>query len=340
MSETDRPRRVDEKSTSDDRGEKQAGNPAEIGADRDMEAAMSRALAPVVARAVNGEGEKEPKLAPIPPVSIDQPKASDNRGDKPVAFTGGERPGPDMPRATPGAGPGTTRPMPAEPVSMAMPPPPIQPPSPTPPKPASAARPAGAAPAGSGTTTGGEARGASMTASIADMPPPTAIGMRPAQTPPRNLVYDHLVEGDDDVIGLITYSLYKKDKRDWIIAWRNQHGTDPSPDQVEAFVAAQMTFAQRDRYRTAARQVLDAYASVAVEMEKPLIVREGIAGRVDDAVKRVESSGRWWRQFPAALLGGMLATAILVGAVAILVALDIDIAGYLGFDAGGANGVP
>ena len=179
-----------------------------------------------------------------------------------------------------------------------------------------------------------------MTASIADMPPPTAIGMRPAQMPPRNLVYDHLVEGDDDVIGLITYSLYKKDKRDWIIAWRNQHGTDPSPDQVEAFVAAQMTFAQRDRYRTAARQVLDAYASVAVEMEKPLIVREGIAGRVDDAVKRVESSGRWWKQFPAALLGGMLATAILVGAVAILVALDIDIAGYLGFDAGGANGVP
>ena len=336
MSETDRPRGVDEKSSPDARGEKQGGNPAEIGADRDMEAAMSRALAPVVARAVNGEGEREPKLVPIPPVSIDQPKASANRGDKPAADAGGEGPGPDMPRPAPDAGGGTMRPMPAEPVSTAMPPP--IPPTAPPPKPASAARPAGAAPAGGGATTAGEARGASMTASTADTPTP--IGVRQAQTPPRNLVYDHLVEGDDDVIGLITYSLYKKDKRDWIIAWRSQHGTDPAPDQVEAFVAAQMTFAQRDRYRTAARQVLDAYASVAVEMEKPLIVREGIAGRVDDAVKRVESSGRWWRQFPAALLGGMLATAILVGAVAILVALDIDIAGYLGFDAGGANGVP
>ncbi len=331
----DRPRPADEKPSTDDRDEKQGGNPAEIGADRDMEAAMSRALAPVVARAVNGEGEGEPKLAPIPAVSIDQPKVKS--GDKPTTEAGLERHGPDLPRTAPNAGRGAARPMPAEPVAAAMPPPPPIPPA----KPASAARPAGAVPAGSiGTSTGGEARGASMTASIADTPQPTPIGMRSSPTPPRNLVYDHLVEGDDDVIGLICYSLYKKDKRDWIIAWRNQHATDPAPDQVEAFVAAQMTFAQRDRYRTAARQVLDAYASVAVEMEKPLIVREGIAGRVDEAVKRVESSGRWWKQFPAALLGGMLATAILVGAVAILVALDIDIAGYLGFDAGGANGVP
>ena len=175
---------------------------------------------------------------------------------------------------------------------------------------------------------------------MADIPPPPT-GIRQAPVPLANRVYDNLVEGDDDVIGLITYSLYKKDKRDWIVAWRGQHDAEPTADQIEAFVAGQMTFAQRDRYRTAARQVLDAYASVAVEMEKPLIVREGIAGRVEDVAKRVESSGRWWRQFPAALLGGMLATAILVGAIAILVALDVDVAGYLGFEqAGGANGLP
>ena len=164
---------------------------------------------------------------------------------------------------------------------------------------------------------------------MTEMQPPPVIGRD--TTPVRNRVFDHLVEGDDDVIGLITYSLYKKDKRDWIIAWREQHGAEPTADQVEAFVAGQMTFAQRDRYRTAARQVLDAYASVAVEMEKPLIVREGIAGRVEQATQKLESSGRWWRQFPAALLGGMLATAILVGAIAVLVAFDVDIAGYLGF---------
>ena len=45
---------------------------------------------------------------------------------------------------------------------------------------------------------------------------------------PHNRVYDHLVEGEDDVIGLITYSLYKQDKRDWLMAWKRQHGREPT----------------------------------------------------------------------------------------------------------------
>lgn len=155
-----------------------------------------------------------------------------------------------------------------------------------------------------------------------------------------NRVYDHLVEGDDDVIGLITYSLYEKDRRDWLQHWQRQHGADPTADQHEAFVEAQLTFSQRDRYRSAARQVLDAYASVAVDLEKPVIIRDGIAGRVEDAAKRVEGSGRWWRQLPAAVVGGIAAALVIAGIVAILVAAGVDIAGYLGFEqAGAADGL-
>lgn len=151
-----------------------------------------------------------------------------------------------------------------------------------------------------------------------------------------NRVYDHLVEGDDDVIGLITYSLYEKDRRDWLQHWQRQHGADPTADQFEAFVEAQLTFSQRDRYRSAARQVLDAYASVAVDLEKPVIIRDGIAGRVEDAAKRVEGSGRWWRQLPAAVVGGIAAALVIAGIIAILVAAGVDIAGYLGFEQTGA----
>ncbi len=34
-----------------------------------------------------------------------------------------------------------------------------------------------------------------------------------------NRAYEQLVSGDDDLIGLIAYSLYKKDKRDFYIGW-------------------------------------------------------------------------------------------------------------------------
>jgi hypothetical protein len=293
---------------------------SESGADRDMEAAMSRALAPVVARAVSGEPDSEPKLPPVPPVTIERPAKDALPGNKEQpaeekAPLAGSRPAPAQDKVPPrSSGPSLNTMPPPQPMPSAAPAKPQQ----RPPEPMAAVA---AAPVSTG-----QPRGAAM-GDVQMM----SVSRQEAPVVAPNRVYDHLVEGDDDVIGLITYSLYKKDKRDWIIRWREQHGTEPSPDQVEAFVAAQMTFAQRDRYRSAARQVLDAYASVAVEMEKPLIVREGIAGRVDEAVRKVESSSRWWRQFPAALLGGMLATAIFVGVIAILVAVGVDIPGYLGF---------
>ena len=180
--------------------------------------------------------------------------------------------------------------------------------------------------------------------------PPVA---RPAYVPPApalapiprvpNRVYEHLVEGDDDVIGLIAYSLYKHDKRQWLMTWRAQHGAEATADQVEAFVNGQMTSGQRERYRTAARQVLDSYALVAVDMEKPQITREAVAGRVEAAARKVEASHRWWRQIPGVLIGAILSVGILIGVIAILVALDFDVGTYLGIaaePAGETNVVP
>jgi len=149
----------------------------------------------------------------------------------------------------------------------------------------------------------------------------------------RNRIYEHLVEGEDDVIGLITYSLYKQDKRDWLSNWIARHGTDPTTDQVEAFIDAQMTVAQRERYRNAARQVLDAYASVAVDVEKPVIIRDAIAGRVEDAATKVERSGNWWRQLGIAVVAGVVTVAVVALLIVVLVEAGVDLAGYLGFEA-------
>ena len=336
-----------------------------VAPDADMEAAMSQALAPVVARATNGTAEsgvievtsageaRTPVAAapevPEPTIPASAPVAAESMNPpdvSPVTEPGAPDSSPRQPRSdsaarkkhteaeplerTPelpvvgsspfdgissqGRSDPTANPMDTaeEPPAEPAPPPEVksaEPPEPTPdPPPVAAAR----------------------ASEFAVMVEPSA----------GNRVYDHLVEGDDDVIGLITYSLYEKDRRDWLQHWQRQHGADPTADQHEAFVEAQLTFSQRDRYRSAARQVLDAYASVAVDLEKPVIIRDGIAGRVEDAAKRVEGSGRWWRQLPAAVVGGIAAALVIAGIVAILVAAGVDIAGYLGFEqAGAADGL-
>lgn len=283
--------------------------------DPDIEAAMSQALAPVVARAAN---EAKPMAADTEaPAATDVVIAAPPPNDAPVADPDiDDAPAADAePSETPVAkgGPAKTAPSgenkmsesEAKPVKSAPEPDAGQVVSPTPVA-ASTARPA----AGGSASAGGA---------------PSA----------RNRIYDHLVEGEDDVIGLITYSLYERDRRDWLQQWQRQHGTEPTAEQYEAFIEAQLTFAQRDRYRTAARQVLDAYASVAVDLERPVIIREGVAGRVEEAAKRVEGSGRWWRQLPAAIAGGAIMAVVLVAIIAILVAAGVDVAGYLGFEAAG-----
>ena len=142
------------------------------------------------------------------------------------------------------------------------------------------------------------------------------------------------------MIGLIAYSLYKKDKRDWLIAWTNQNGAEPTAEQMAVFVDAQTTLTQRERYRNAARQVIDAYASVAVDLEKPAIIRGALVGRAEEAARKVETASRWPRRLLSGFIGGALALLVLVGVIAILIAAGVDLAGYLGFEAGGGNGLP
>ncbi|MGD9739851.1 MAG: hypothetical protein AB7O56_14990 [Bauldia sp.] len=181
------------------------------------------------------------------------------------------------------------------------------------------------------------------TAPVERVEQPRRFPVRASAPPMINRVYDHIVEAPDDVIGFIAYALYKQDKRDWMVTWNERHSAEPTEDQVEAFVNAQMTVAQRDRYRSAARQILDAYALVAVDSERVLITRDAVAGRVEAAAEKVEEavakSRRFWRQFFLVLIGGIIAAGLVIGVVAILVAAGIDVAGYLGFEQAAAPDV-
>jgi hypothetical protein len=124
--------------------------------------------------------------------------------------------------------------------------------------------------------------------------------------------YEQLVSGDEDLIGLIAYALYKKDKRDFYISWSEQHGGPPQTEHVRAFTATVLTLGQQLRYRTAARDMLDAYAKTVSDAEKPLIEKGAVTERFEDAARKVEESVRWYRQVPAGIVGGLILAVVLV----------------------------
>ena len=143
------------------------------------------------------------------------------------------------------------------------------------------------------------------------------------EAPELNRAYEQLVSGDDDLIGLIAYALYKKDKRDFHIGWQEQHGSAPQDDHVKAFVATVLTLGQQLRYRTAARDMIDAYAKTVSDAEKPLIEKGAVTERFEQAARKVEESTRWYRQIPAGIVAGLVFAVIVIGALVGLGYADI-----------------
>jgi hypothetical protein len=126
-----------------------------------------------------------------------------------------------------------------------------------------------------------------------------------------NRAFEQLVSGEDDLIGLIAYSLYKKDKREFYLGWMEQHGAPPQADHVRAFTATVLTLGQQLRYRTAARDMIDAFAKTVSDAEKPLIEKSAVTDRLEQAARRVEESGRWYRQIPAGIVAAIAFAAVL-----------------------------
>ena len=50
-----------------------------------------------------------------------------------------------------------------------------------------------------------------------------------------NFIYDKLVEDEDDILGIIAYSFYKRQKIEFVRNFKGTHGTDPSDHDLKVF---------------------------------------------------------------------------------------------------------
>src|SRR3546814_19506040 len=102
-----------------------------------------------------------------------------------------------------------------------------------------------------------------------------------------------LVTASDDLVGLVAYALYKRHKRDWLLALRSKR--EPTPEDAEAFLTTVVT--SLDSYRERARVALVEYGSGYVEDARPQTAIEAHEGRLAEAAdKRKEERrvGKRW----------------------------------------------
>ena len=73
----------------------------------------------------------------------------------------------------------------------------------------------------------------------------------------RNPVFEMLVSGDNDIIGLVAYSIYKQNKRDWLIAFSHVKGREPTEDERASYIIGESTPRRLATFRHLAEATLE-----------------------------------------------------------------------------------
>ncbi|MBV8850172.1 MAG: hypothetical protein JOZ16_11380, partial [Methylobacteriaceae bacterium] len=72
----------------------------------------------------------------------------------------------------------------------------------------------------------------------------------------RNPVFSHLVTSDNDIVGLVAYSIYKQNKLDWLLAFQRAVGREPSELENTAYIIGEATPRRLATYRHLAESTL------------------------------------------------------------------------------------
>jgi len=72
----------------------------------------------------------------------------------------------------------------------------------------------------------------------------------------RNPIFDALVTPDDDVVGLVAYSLYKQNKRAWLDDFIKATGRAPTEAESRAYIIGESTERRLNTYRHLAAATL------------------------------------------------------------------------------------
>lgn len=82
---------------------------------------------------------------------------------------------------------------------------------------------------------------------------------------PEHATYSTLVEDPNDLVGLIAYSLYKRDKLDFIERHKANNGRAPTPDELQVLYQLVNTPGQIDALRTRSATLLEQVTEVVLE---------------------------------------------------------------------------
>jgi hypothetical protein len=126
---------------------------------------------------------------------------------------------------------------------------------------------------------------------------------------------DKAAEGQDTIIGIVAYSLYKLAKREWISEFREANGRSPSADEIRNYHKA-WTPSLLEGKKAEATQIIASFSEDIVEKAKPEILKDALRGS-------------FWRATGVNVFSNFLYTLIVLGVVLVVAMTGLDIPAML-----------
>ena len=141
---------------------------------------------------------------------------------------------------------------------------------------------------------------------IADPVSQDAAIVDPAEN---NIVFTSLVTGDQDIVGLVAYSIYKQNKYDWLLAFSRTIGRMPDDVEARSYQLGESTARRLATYRHLAEATLEGRGlEVPGNGSRSAATRGFALGRSD-----LVGSGEALRPSRALLVGIIVAILVVVG---------------------------
>lgn len=129
--------------------------------------------------------------------------------------------------------------------------------------------------------------------------------------------YQSLVRDDEDLIGLVAYSLYKRDKLHFVEHYRHTEGRDPTDIEVCAFITGAKLNTSIESYRTDAEVLLEIFSENILGTVKDRL-DEQYSMRLTDELKAGKS---FWRAVGENIVANF-ASIILTAGLILVVAMN------------------
>ncbi|WP_194787916.1 hypothetical protein [Pseudomonas sp. UFMG81] len=127
-----------------------------------------------------------------------------------------------------------------------------------------------------------------------------------------NFIYTDLVQSDVDLLGMIAYALYKRQKIEFIQGWRDRLGDDPSEVDRQHFHEISNSRYQLETYRNQAGELAEDFLNTSLE-ERAQELEHRLAVQATDELRRYKPN--YW----TGVSQGVVASAISVLLLGLLV---------------------